>query len=141
MTTPPSRGIVYAVGINKPGPGDTVKVKTGTPSVICACGSATPGRAAVQTVYAVVYPNVNKPPDQIPNTPAGVAGVVSTTPSGGSWSLPSVPAPACSAAPGSQNTLVVWVEYADGTYDHTYTYFLGVTSTQTECEASPTYCS
>ena len=138
MTTPSTAGAPQIVNINKPGPNESARVKTGTPSVICACGNLSAKGKTPQTVYALVYQG-NIDPGQIPSTPPGSA--VSTTPGpGGAWFFSGVPDPASSPSPGSADTLVVWVLYTDGTHEHTFVYFKGVTSTQTECEASPTYC-
>src|SRR5262245_42013752 len=138
MTTPSTAGAPQIVNINKPAPNESAQVKTGSPSVICACGNASASRKTPQTVYAWVYQG-NIDPGQIPITPPGDA--VSTTPgAGGAWFFSGVPNPASSALPGSSDTLVVWVLYTDGTYEYSHVYFKGVASTQTECEVSPTYC-
>ena len=101
---------------------------------ICAQGGASrPDGSHATTVYARIYSGQLSPGSgTVPSTPP--ADATSTNPQSYNWSFASVPGAAYGTTqPLPWNTLVIWAEFADGTYDMAFTPFQGQQATTTDC--------
>src|SRR5262245_61910550 len=128
------------MAVARPPAGAAVKVRQ-TDNAICACGSAPGTDPAPVTAFGKVYGGVHLSAEQIPANPTGIPDVVPVrVAADGKYVFSAIGGASHSSGAGSQNTLVVWVRYTDLSYTAEGVTFMGVTDTQTECEASATYC-